>query len=754
MHRFHTKGFVAALSALSAVAISAVIGSQLSDVQAFAQSAPAAKVAVPVVPASARPDMPKPPAKEGDAAGLAVTFFAGVGEKPESADTRISRMLALYVPAGQAASPLTPAGPFTAVFDGALNLRLRDTYTFSAEGRGKLVVTINDKPAFTAEGDDFTKAAPPEPLRLNKGKNKLAVRYESPATGDASFRLLWTVKGDNYPYSIPPTALTHDTANEAVAAGVLVREGRQHIADLRCVKCHAVPGIEASTYPDIHADAPDLSAIGARVNKDWLTAWVNNPQSLRPTSHMPRLFKAGDADAIDPRAADVAAYLATLGNAAGVEPAADDEKIALGGQLFTHLNCAVCHEPPAPPENAAPPAEPEADGEEAPPVRIPLKYVKAKYKPAALVEFLKNPAAHYAWISMPNFGFKPNEAEALAAFLLSEAAGTLPENLPAGDAAKGKALVASSGCINCHKVGDEKSTLQPVALNAIEKEKWSAGCLSADDAARKAAPAYALTDPQKQAITAFAASDRRTLWADTPAEFAARQVKALNCNGCHARDGKESLLATIYDAEHKELEQKYPAAKGDHAEAFSPDQRAPLMTWFGEKLRPQWSAKFIAGEVAYKPRPYLHARMPAFKSRAAWLAEGLAAEHGVGTSEPAYPKPDAEMSATGSKLAGKTPNAAFQCTQCHAVAKNPPFAPFEAPAINFMHVSERLRKDYYHRWMHNPILIDTNTKMPAFEREGEGKTTILTTYDGDARKQFEAIWQYLLEADKIKPPAE
>ena len=75
--------------------------------------------------------------------------------------------------------------------------------------------------------------------------------------------------------------------------------------------------------------------------------------------------------------------------------------------------------------------------------------------------------------------------------------------------------------------------------------------------------------------------------------------------------------------------------------------------------------------------------------------------------------------------------------------KRPPFAPFEAPGGQLRLPAERLRKDYYHRWVHNPIRLDPNTKMPAFERE-DGKTTITTVYDGDARKQFEAIWQYLL----------
>jgi hypothetical protein len=43
--------------------------------------------------------------------------------------------------------------------------------------------------------------------------------------------------------------------------------------------------------------------------------------------------------------------------------------------------------------------------------------------------------------------------------------------------------------------------------------------------------------------------------------------------------------------------------------------------------------------------------------------------------------------------------------------------------------------------------------MPAYERE-DGTTPLSDIYGGDARKQFEAIWQYLLEGREIKAPAE
>ena len=228
----------------------------------------------------------------------------------------------------------------------------------------------------------------------------------------------------------------------------------------------------------------------------------------------------------------------------------------------------------------------------------------------------------------------------------------------------------------------------------------------------------------------------------------------MHCTACHMRDGRESLLATAYADESKALQDKYPnPPPAGGAEAFAPDQRAPLITWAGEKLRPEWMEKFIAGQIPYKPRTYLYARMPGFAARGALIADGLAEEHGCETVSPEYPKPDPEMAPVGQKLVGKTPNQAFACVQCHAVAEVPPFAPFEAPALNFKYVRERLRKDYYHRWVHNPLKVDPNTKMPAFERD-DGKTSITTVYDGDARKQFEAVWQYLLNGPDIKPPAE
>jgi hypothetical protein len=42
----------------------------------------------------------------------------------------------------------------------------------------------------------------------------------------------------------------------------------------------------------------------------------------------------------------------------------------------------------------------------------------------------------------------------------------------------------------------------------------------------------------------------------------------------------------------------------------------------------------------------------------------------------------------------------------------------------------------------HPLRIDPESKMPKFA-DDEGKTPLTQYYEGDARKQFDAIWEYL-----------
>src|SRR2546430_8717348 len=96
--------------------------------------------------------------------------------------------------------------------------------------------------------------------------------------------------------------------------------------------------------------------------------------------------------------------------------------------------------------------------------------------------------------------------------------------------------------------------------------------------------------------------------------------------------------------------------------------------------------------------------MPSFPARAAGLAVGLALEQGFAPIEPDNPPPDEKFIPIGQKLIGR--NGGFSCISCHDAGKLKALSPFEAPAPNFTHVTERLRHDYYSRWVYNPKKIE------------------------------------------------
>src|SRR5205823_7713541 len=134
---------------------------------------------------------------------------------------------------------------------------------------------------------------------------------------------------------------------------------------------------------------------------------------------------------------------------------------------------------------------------------------------------------------------------------------------------------------------------------------------------------------------------------------------------CHTRDRDVSTWATL-QGEIDSLESTLPPEPeggGVGGAEVSGNQNRPPLTFVGEKLRPQWTAKFIAGEIPYKPRPWLRARMPSFASRASHLAVGLALEQGFSLTTSEYPRPDEKLIPIGQKLIGR--NGGFSCILCH-----------------------------------------------------------------------------------------
>ena len=633
--------------------------------------------------------------------GLTLRFYAD--GKPT--DVRRVRLAALHVPKDSPPTPFLAPGPFHAKLTGYLKNPLKGSYSFRLHGSGTMALRINEKEVL-AKPDQTVE------VELAKNYNRIEIVYASPKNGDATVRLYWA--GEKFDFEPVPPEVLYARGDEAdLVEKTMLREGRQLFANLNCVYCHRP--VDSVAMPELRrnrVEAPRLDHAGDRFQENWLAAWILNPRTLRPEATMPSVVSGPDAEK---HAADIAAYLMSQKSGNALKPLNPNAKASEGAALAKRLGCSTCHRPDDP-------KKPDELG------RLSHFFTAAKYVPNALAHYLKEPHKRHAWTRMPDFKLSDAEAGQVEAHLRNQSKGTIPAR-PKGDVERGKKMFAES-CSACHSDApfgvhefDNIITKLTIPIRSLEK-----GCLAAKTQGK--ALDFGLNAQQRAALVAFAKTDGKSLTRETPAEFSLRQVKALQCNSCHRRDGEITRWHTVLEEEGKEPE------------------KLPSMTWIGEKLKPAWTQKLLAGQHDHSARPWIKARMPAFPARAESLAVGLSHEHGFGALEDERPKPDPKLAAIGEKLIPQ--QGGFNCNNCHGIGKTPAIQPFEAPGINLLDAALRLRYDYYQRWMMVPDRVDVTMRMPIFA--ADGKTTQLReVLGGDARKQYDALWHYIQTLPATKP---
>ncbi|MSQ94869.1 MAG: c-type cytochrome [Gemmataceae bacterium] len=636
------------------------------------------------------------------APGLTLRFYAKPGDaKP--LDTRRIRLAALHIPKDSPPSPFLVPGPIHAKISGYLKNQLKGTYSFRLTGTGKIVLRINDKEVLKNDAKE------PVEVELAKNYNRIEILYTSPATGDSTLRLDWS--GEKFGLEpVPPEALFSRKDDADLVEKTKLREGRSLFANLHCGNCHTLPSKVAQAHvqmPELtvpwYDRTPRLDATGNRFQADWLAAWILDPRSLRPEATMPSVLTGPDAAK---SAADIAAYL-MLQKGPALEPFSKSPQAATGEAIFKKLGCNSCHRLD----------DPKTKDELG---RLSLHHVAAKFSTNALQHFLKEPHKRYQWTRMPDFKLSNDETGHLEAYLRDQAIGKIDVKAR-GDAFRGGKLIEAH-CSNCHM------TSRVGTVNMFEFAKWvqtpiknlDLGCLATKD--RGKAPGFALNETDRAALTAFLKTDGKSLTRETPAEFSQRQVKTLRCDSCHRRDGETTRWHTVLEDEGKVPE------------------NLPSLTWIGEKLKPAWTKKLLAGQSDHSARPWIKGRMPAFPARAEMLAVGLSHEHGFGIDEDKRPRPDAKLAAVGEKLIPQ--QGGFNCINCHGIGKTPAIQPFEAPGINLLDAAIRLRYGYYQRWMLAPDRVDVTMRMPVFATDGK-TTQLRDVFDGDARQQYDALWHYI-----------
>ncbi|MBC7979656.1 MAG: c-type cytochrome [Armatimonadetes bacterium] len=650
----------------------------------------------------------------GSAHGELLATFSQAGKT----DVRVDRIAALHVPPGQPPTPFLEPGKFAVSWNGAIELKERRRLLFSFGGQGKGRLEIDGKEILTEEG--ALGAAKSERLRLNPGVHEIEVTYESLEDGTSRFQIYWEETDAMPRQTIPPNAYAVELSDEA-RLGELMRHGRLNFTQQNCAKCHVpAKGFGASPMPETGEIGPILVGAGDRITEEWLRKWIADPKALKPTTHMPQLVDPKTPEGLQ-KASDLAAYLASskMGAVAVKEPDASLAKD--GGVHFHELGCVACHYPAG-----------EA-GKAGDLGRVPLNNVASKFLPGQLAAYLKKPDAYHPFSGMPDFQLSEEEANSLAAFLRAEAQGkdtTMPYEFPAGDAKRGAVVAESLQCGTCHP-GLPGAVSKAPGLETIFELDWATkGCIAEEDA-RPGLPVVNLMDGDRDALLAFSKAGPESLKKDSSAEFAKRQIESKRCLACHSMDDQQSLLNSLHDS---------TAGLAAHVPALQQrvDQTRPQLTFIGEMLYTSYIESMLAGTAKPRPRPWLGTRMPAFRAHAKPLAEGLSMLHGVAPSGPAKVDVTAGLVEIGKSLVGAQ---GFACTTCHGIGDQQPTAAFEVGAVNFQLTPLRLREDYYYRWMDHPSAVVPGNKMPKYAEGNRSQRG--DVLNGDAGKQYEAIWHYL-----------
>ncbi len=304
----------------------------------------------------------------------------------------------------------------------------------------------------------------------------------------------------------------------------------------------------------------------------------------------------------------------------------------------------------------------------------------------------------------------------------------------ASKAKAGRARFAELNCTACHALTDAAGPLTAKAvqpLNVIARRP-SAGCLA--DNVPAAAPKFNLSAAQRSALRQTLANLDRLAKSPTPAEQVSLTFSRLGCLACHARDGVGGPLATGRDGWFRVI---------GEADLGEEGKLPPHLEKVGGKLRREWIQKLLA--EGPKVRPYMATRMPVFgTANTGHLPAALEAADIAPTAaaEPAHTERDAKF---GRRLVGRD---GVSCIACHTFST---YGSMGIPALALDRMHERLRWDWFRRYMPDPAALRPGTRMPSFWPEGRAANTDIL--DGNTDAQIKAIWAWMAGGDRADVPA-
>jgi mono/diheme cytochrome c family protein len=534
-----------------------------------------------------------------------------------------------------------PTGDFTLQPDQSIHPQLKPS--FKAEWDGFLTI---DRPGMYALVlFDGKKETGRQKLKLDAGLMPIHFSLER-QPGQAQQQLYWASEFFREE-PIPWDACVHRDTPGGVENARKIERGRELLEDLNCVACHKTE----KTF--VHGrTGPILTGAGARLKAAWIFQWLENPRHFRATAVMPA-FSLSEQER-----ADLTAFLAAQ-NAAeaglALPPAASERE---GRELFAKLACAGCHSD----ESA------------------PLAGLGSKMEPAALASFLQKPLAVDPSGRMPGQYLTTNEAGSLALFLTDGKNPAFEKAPPAGDAARGKELITTRGCLNCHALEEGGVRMETKLAAPALATLHDGGCLAENPGA--GVPHFDLTPAQRESLRAFLQSPDVS---EAPVQDFQRKIEQFDCTACHALHGPSKL-------------------------SFPPNQTPPSLVDAGNKLRRSWIEAVLTGK---RGRPWLAARMPDFgRDNIAFFFDGFAEQAGADLGEGIrITNARVDIIDDGMNLIG-TDTGGLSCITCHDFRGVPAGAETRGPDLT--EIDDEVRTDWSYRFLAQPSRIVHGTVMPDF----------------------------------------
>ena len=326
-----------------------------------------------------------------------------------------------------------------------------------------------------------------------------------------------------------------------------------------------------------------------------------------------------------------------------------------------------------------------------------------------------------------------------------QASGAVPFVPNAALVEQGRVAFTKVGCANCHQLAAADgvavgSQLESPPLSAIPVE--ARGCMSTGGPVA-GVPFYGLDDGQRKSLAAairwLASADARL--EPTRARAIDRSLTALNCYGCHARDGRggtiPAVAATDEDGEPILRETARDQLFASIVQELGDEGRLPpTLTGVGDKLRPEF-LKEVLLEGGHDRRLTMPTLMPKWSPDLSEPLTQLLAQD-PHTDVPIPTLADYTATDIHDRARELVGSKGLGCIKCHSFAGDKGQS---LGVIDMTRMPKRLRHEWFLAYVANPQQFRPGTRMPA--SWPDGKAFFPTVLDGTAAGQIEAVWRYV-----------